>query len=62
MLYEVITIDFISDWASENAHNIGILCPWGNSVRHYYDLIKEKYPDSSFYISDNEGLKRNNFV
>jgi len=50
-------IDFISDWASENAHNIGILCPWGNSVRHYYDLIKEKYPDSSFYISDNEGLK-----
>ena len=50
-------LDFIDSWTDLDAHNIGVLCTTQKEVMHYYDLIKEKYPDCSFFISNGNGLQ-----
>jgi superfamily I DNA/RNA helicase len=52
-----IIIEIIQEMTGE-AHNIAILCSSQNSVKQYFDLVKNDFPDSSFYISKNNGIER----
>ena len=52
-----LVLDIIAALPTE-AHNIDILCPWQSNVKHFYDLIRIKYPNCSYYISDRQGIDR----
>jgi superfamily I DNA/RNA helicase len=52
-----IIMEIIRELAGE-AHNIAILCPWQNSVNHYYDIVKDEFPDCSYFISNNNHINR----
>mgnify|MGYP000949842798 CR=1 FL=1 len=50
----ILTI--IDRFYSEDAHNIAILCPTAEMVNQYFEFISEKFDDTSFYITANNGI------
>lgn len=50
-------LNIIDRFASTDAHNIAILCPWGRNVQYFYDLVKEKHPSCTFFYREDTGIK-----
>lgn len=51
----------IKTWQG-SGHNIAILVPWGNEVQYFYDLIKNEYPNATFYYNQSGNEHGHNHI
>jgi len=48
-----IILEKIEAWTAED-QNIAVLFLWKKDIKRYYECIKERFPDATYFASDND--------